>query len=167
VRAVHPGRFKYAANRDESKAPGFAELQGISREHAISPVGITTYVNTASLILDKTVASSLIKWGRFPVFSSCSITPTTMSSLMPSVSTLPSAAGPGEGGGVFSKAALPLLFGLSANETAFGCVEGVDDDGRAGEVGEDEIEGCDRFIFFAGGDGCDSVAGAGLDTGGR
>ena len=63
---------------------------------------IIAYAETASLIFDRTIASSLIKCGLFPVFSNCSITPTTISSLIPSVSTLRSVYAPGEGGGVFS-----------------------------------------------------------------
>lgn len=62
----------------------------------------TPYLDTASLILERTVESSLIKCGLLPVFSSCSITPTTISSLMPSVSTLLSVDARGEGGGVCS-----------------------------------------------------------------
>ena len=64
--------------------------------------GIIPYAETASLIFDRTIANSLIKCGLFPVFSNCSITPTTISSLIPSVSTLRSVYAPGEGGGVFS-----------------------------------------------------------------
>lgn len=62
----------------------------------------TPYLDTASLILERTVESSLIKCGLLPVFSSCSITPITISSLMPSVSTLLSVDARGEGGGVCS-----------------------------------------------------------------
>ena len=95
------------------------------------------YVETASLTVDSTMASSLIKCGRFPVFSSCSITPTTISSLIPSVSTLLRVDGPpGDGGGVCSYAARPLLFGRSAKET-FLVMDVVRD--RDGEVGEEGV----------------------------
>ena len=118
-------------------------------------------------MFDNTEASSLIKCGRLPVFSSCSMTPVTMSSLMLSVSTLLSKGARGEGGGVFSYAALPLLFGRSAKETTFGCDEDVEDRGPVDVVGEEEFEGCDRLIFLVGG-GCGvSVVDAALDTEGR
>jgi hypothetical protein len=118
--------------------------------------GAFTYLKTASFVVERTVASSLIKWGLFPVFSSWSITPTTMSSLMLSVSTrlLPSA--PGEGGGVSLYAALPLLLGRSTNETFLADVT-VDDRGRDGDMGEGAVDACDRLIFFVGG-GCVSCA---------
>jgi len=54
-------------------------------------------------------ARSRMRCGRFPVFSSCSMTPTTMSSLIPSMSTLRNCGfKPGEGGGVCSTAGLLL-----------------------------------------------------------
>lgn len=126
-----------------------------------------TYLETESLIFDRTAASSLIKCGRFPVFSSCSMTPTTMSSLIPSVSTLLTEVAPGEGGGVFSYAALPLLFGRSAKETTFACDEPIEDRDFDGVVGDDESEVCDRLTFFVG--GCCGVGASGkaLDTEGR
>lgn len=109
------------------------------------------YLDTASLILDRTVASSLIKCGLFPVFSSCSITPTTISSLMPSVSTLLSVDARGDGGGVCSYATRPLLLGRSANDTTLVECEVADDLGLGGDVGEGELEVCDLLIFFVGG----------------
>ena len=109
------------------------------------------YFNTASLVEESTAASSFIKCGLLPVLSSCSITPTTMSSFTPSVSTrLPSAA-PGEGGGVSAYAALPLLFGRSAKETVLVDENVVDARGFDGEVGEGVFDVCDRFTFFVGG----------------
>lgn len=110
-----------------------------------------SYLDTASLILDRTVESSLIKCGLFPVFSSCSITPTTISSFMPSVSTLLSVEARGEGGGVCSYATRPLLLGRSANDTALVECEVADDFGLDGDMGGGEVEVCDRFIFFVGG----------------
>ena len=109
-----------------------------------------TYLATAALVVESTVASSLIRCGRLPVFSSCSRTPITISSLMPSRSSLLLFLAPGEGGGVLSYAPLPLLLGRSANVTDL-TEEAVDDRGRAGVVGDDTVEECDRFAFFEGG----------------
>lgn len=102
-------------------------------------------------MFERTAANSLIRCGLLPVLSSCSMTPTTISSLIPCVSTLLLLECDGEGGGVSSYAALPLLFGLSAKETTFVVDEAVDDRGRDGEVGEVEFDVCDRLIFFLGG----------------
>jgi len=102
-------------------------------------------------MVDRTVASSLIRCGLLPVFSSCSITPVTISSLIPSVSILLWFWAPGEGGGVCSYAFLPLLLGRSAKETALVAEDAVDDRGRDGEVGVVACDGCDRLTFFVGG----------------
>lgn len=67
---------------------------------------------------------------------------------MPSVSILTSAKYRGDGGGVSSYAALPLLFGRSANETTF--AEEFDR-GLDGDIDDGEFEVCDCFRFFAGG----------------
>ena len=118
----------------------------------------------------KTAANSLIRCGLLPVFSSCSITPMTISSLTSSVSTLLSVDDGGDGGGVCSYAALPLDFGRSAKETTF--TEDDDDREDRGfddDVG-DESEVCDRLIFFDGGEcGCVgvSVGGETFETEGR
>ena len=109
------------------------------------------YLATASLMVDKTVANSLIKCGLFPVFSSCWMTPTTISSLIPFVSYLLRLLGSGDGGGVCSYAFLPLLFGLSAKETFLVVDEVVDDRDRDFARGEDASDVCDRFTFFVGG----------------
>lgn len=77
------------------------------------------------------------------------MTPMTISSLMPSVSILMLPLAPGEGGGVWSYVALPLLLGRSANETVF--VDKVDDRGRDDEIGDGEFEECDRLTFLVGG----------------
>ena len=61
----------------------------------------------------------------------------TISSLIPSVSILRSVVDRGEGGGVFSYAALPLLFGRSAKETTF--ADEVDA-GLDGEVGDGDAD---------------------------
>lgn len=69
---------------------------------------------------------------------------------MPSVSILVKPMAPGEGGGVLSYAALPLLFGRSAKETFLVDVA-VDDRGRVVEIGDGEFDECDRFTFLVGG----------------
>ena len=61
-----------------------------------------TYASMVGTQLASTAASSFDVCGLLPVFSSWRITPTTMSSLMPSVSTLDTPRAPGEGGGVCS-----------------------------------------------------------------
>ena len=125
-----------------------------------------TDFKTASFVVDNIAANSFIKCGLLPVFSSCSMTPTTMSSLTLSVSMRPSSAGPGDGGGVCSYAALPLLLGRSAKETVLVEDEVVDDRCLSGELGEDVFDVCDRLIFFVG--GCwVSVATEDLGTEGR
>ena len=71
---------------------------------------------------------------------------------MPSKSILTLVLAPGEGGGVCSYAARPLLLGRSAKVTDL-VEEAVDDRGRDGSMGDDvvEVEVCDRFAFFEGG----------------
>lgn len=91
----------------------------------------------------------------------------TISSLMSSVSTLFSEAAPGEGGGVCSYAALPLLLGRSAKETTLACDDAVVDRGLDGVDGEAESEVCDRLIFFVGGCCAVSLIGEALETEGR
>jgi hypothetical protein len=88
-------------------------------------------------------ASSLSRCGRFPVFSSCSMTPTTMSSSMPWVSTLArSGTPPGEGGGVST--VRPALLGrCSSRRRAVG---------RGGDARGEELElepEWERLSFFA------------------
>lgn len=79
------------------------------------------------------------------------MTPITISSLMPSVSILMLPQAPGEGGGVWSYVALPLLLGRSANETVL-VDDVVNDRGRDDETGDDELDVCDLLTFFVGGD---------------
>ena len=57
------------------------------------------YFSMAGIVVASTDESSLTKCGLLPVFSSCWIAPTTISSLMPSMSILPSPSLGGEGGG--------------------------------------------------------------------
>ena len=165
--AVQQSRRRYAASLDDSRAAGFADL---SRGKSICEPDNSsrcTYPSTASLVVERTVESSLIRWGRLPVFSSCSMTPTTMSSLMPSMSILASFIAPGEGGGVCSYAVLPLLLGRSvANETDFVADEAVFDRGRDVVGVEASSAVCDRLTFLAGGED-DSAAVVALEMEGR
>lgn len=78
------------------------------------------------------------------------MTPTTISSLMPSVSILMVPLAPGEGGGVWSYVALPLLLGRSAKETVL-VDDAVSDRGRDDEMGNGEFDECDLLTFFVGG----------------
>ena len=123
------------------------------------------HLETASLVVESTAASSLIRCGRFPVFSSCSITPTTITSLIPSVSILGSFSGPGEGGGVCWYVVRPLLLGRSANETVLvdDIDDAVEDLGRDNRVGDDADVVCDLLTFFVGG-GQDSVGFEGAES---
>ena len=124
-------------------------------------------LNTPPCVVESTAASSFIRCGRLPVFSSCCITPRTISSLISDVSTLDHPSAPGEGGGVCSYAARPLLLGRSANETDLVCDDAVDDLCRVDGVGGDgELVLCVRFAFLVGG-GCGSAGADGLDMEGR
>ena len=68
------------------------------------------------------------------------------------MSTLHDPSAPGEGGGVFSYAALPLLFGRSANETDLVCDEAVEERFRLDGVGGiDDVGLCVRLAFLLGG----------------
>lgn len=100
-----------------------------------------TYLSTIGIVDDSTAANSLSKWGRFPVFSSCSMTPTTIVSSMPCVSTFvcPDSP-PGDGGGVSTR---PELLGRSSKRIV---------EGRGGLFGGETVEDieCVRLTFFAG-----------------
>lgn len=97
-----------------------------------------TYCSTILTVADSIAASSLTRWGRFAVFCSCIITPSTISSLMPSklisldtgFDSSSSTSASGEGGGVLSS----YLMGFGGGLMAGDC---------------DSL--CDRFIFFEGG----------------
>lgn len=97
------------------------------------------------------------------------MTPITMSSWIPSTSTMVLLIAPGEGGGVCSYAVLPLLLGRSAaNETDLVVEEeDVDDRGREKVLGEASSEVCDRLTFLAGGCVDVSATVAALETEGR
>lgn len=88
-----------------------------------------------------------------------------MSSLIPSVSILVMPGAPGEGGGVLSYVALPLLLGRSAKETFLVDVA-VDDRGRVDDIGDGKLEVCARFTFLVGGC-CVSVVMEDLEREGR
>jgi hypothetical protein len=100
-----------------------------------------TYLSTMGMVGESTRASSLSRCGRLPVFSSCSITPTTISSSMPCVSILACPdSPPGDGGGV--SATRPALLGRCSSKRS---VEGLGGDA----MDEVELE-CVRLTFFAG-----------------
>lgn len=120
-------------------AAGLAELEQVSIGPNIRNAG--TYFAMAWLVESRIVASSLIRCGRFPVLSSCSITEMTTSSLIPSRSIfLYVVTSPGEGGGVCATA-------RRCGCRAFKSVEGV-------RLGEGICGGlsCSRFTRFAGGE---------------
>lgn len=106
-----------------------------------------TYVSTILTDRDNIAASSFTRCGLFAVCCNCTITPSTISSLMPSKSisrlifpsSFPSSnsSASGEGGGVFSYFNMPL-FRVSRFD-------------GGGDMGAGETEPCDRFIFFDGG----------------
>lgn len=95
--------------------------------------------------------------GRLPVFSSCSMTATTTSSLMPSVSIFGPSSGPGDGGGVCC-AARGGDGRWSWNFT----------DSRRCSAGGGNVDpdGCDRFSRFDGGDVCSDATASLLRRGG-
>src|SRR2546423_11089301 len=157
-RAVH-GRLRYRLRRDERRAAGFAEL--LSRVTALV-VQLRNgrkggaYCATLSFVADRTVANSLMRCGRFPVFSSCSMTAITISSLIPSVSIFgTSGTSPGDGGGVCS-AGPRRLCGLRSTSSSFGEV--------ALEMGEEigvmSSSSGDRLTLFEGGG---SISAVGVD----
>jgi len=81
-------------------AEGLADLQN---ELAVSQIVSTAlahaYLSIAGMFVASIAESSLTKWGLLPVLSSCWIAPTTISSLMPSMSILLSPSLSGDGGG--------------------------------------------------------------------
>lgn len=101
------------------------------------------------IVCCKMAASSLSKCGLLPVFSSCSMTPTTISSLMPSVSILKA---PPSGGGVASTPAA-----TRAGFCDWSCLLKTGGDAleadveEAGDRGSSMDDECDLLIFL---DGC-------------
>lgn len=130
-------------------AAGFAELKGQKRQQGewtdrwrvcvvlghVEGLDLTNLSTTLKLLMS-TAASSLMRCGLFPVDSSCCRTPTTISSLMPSVSILVFLELPGEGGGV-----------CWAPGPAGRC-RGGESGAGAGVV---EVMVCERLRRFAGG----------------
>ena len=123
-----------------------------AKPHANEGLGLwETYFSTIGRVCCSTAASSFNRCGLFPVLSSCSMTPTTISSFMPSVSTLKPARSPGDGGGVVSATRLAvdrsrscLIFGDDDDEEALG-------EGMVGDCDGAELELSQRFNFLAGG----------------
>jgi hypothetical protein len=102
---------------------------------------MSTYLSTMGIVGASMIASSFSRWGRLPVFSSCSMTPTTISSSMPCVSTFvcPDSP-PGDGGGV--SATRPALFGRCSSKRNVMV--------RGGDVQDVSEFECVRLTFFAG-----------------
>lgn len=113
-------------------------------------------LSTAWMFVERAADNSLTRCGLFPVFSSCCIAPTTISSLIPSVSILLSPSRAGDGGGDSSTA----LFGFSSLILIVVVLGGL-----MSPVGD--AEPCERLLFFdggsspsttvLGGEGCDCV----------
>jgi hypothetical protein len=81
-------------------ADGFADLQYMLAVILLKAfLFMYSYLSMAVIFVARTAASSLTKCGLLPVFSNCWIAPTTISSLIPSMSTLLSPSLIGEGGG--------------------------------------------------------------------
>ena len=95
------------------------------------------------MVCCSTAASSLSRWGRLPVRSSCSMTATTISSLMPCVSILKPVASLGEGGGVVSAMRPPAGAAAFLRLIGMALEAAGDDFGLEG----DELE---RLHFFGG-----------------
>lgn len=123
-----------------------------------------THLSTAGRVLESTAASSFSRCGRFPVFSSCSMTPTTMSSSIPCVSILKPLVAPGEGGGVCcaTRDRSPSCFTTFGRDD--GCDEGRGGGGEAEDAADDEWDEVvwERFVRFAGGSEGSSVDGSSL-----
>lgn len=137
-------------------AAGLADLRRRSASVRQCLLGVATHFSTAALCVASTAPSSFTKCGRLPVLSSCWIVPTTMSSMIPSTSTLfdPSAAGDGGGDNSVTRDGFSSLNRIVVE--------------RGGLIWPDgESEPCDRFDFFTGGsspsmmvlggEGCDAA----------
>lgn len=133
ARALQQGRFMYEAKRDEMIAQGLAEFCTDVKDCA------------------RMMAKSLTRCGRFAVACSCVMVASTMSSLMPSRSTLGRApastleAGVGEGGGVVSRITASDALSCDRFIRLLGCESGdcerrVEDEGRGDVVADLEAE---------------------------
>lgn len=129
-------RLRYVDSREEIMAEGFADL--FESFSLLLNVGENnTYCSTILTFCDRMAASSLTKCGLLPVFCSCIMTPSTISSFIPSKSislgctssSRSSVTASGEGGGVFSYFTTDI-------ETRFG----------GGDIEGESSWG--RFIFF-------------------
>ena len=131
-------RFRYDVSREDIKAEGLADF------------------STECRLVARIAASSFTRCGLLPVFSSCCIAPITISSLMPSVSTLFAPSLPGDGGGDNSTA----RFGFSSLILMVVVLGGL----IMPEGGDSEP--CDRFGFFTGGSSPSTIVlgGEGCDT---
>jgi len=139
-KAVH-GRFMYWVSREDRRAAGFAELGTVSRLRVYT--SWDTYCARFWFVDKSTVASSLMRWGLLPVFSSCSMTEITTSSLMPSRSIFRYATtSPGDGGGVWAPALVWTGCGFEAARSE----EGV----RRGEGSGDGLS-CSLLTRLVGG----------------
>lgn len=99
------------------------------------------YLSIAGIVVARIDESSLTKCGLLPVFSSCWIAPTTISSLMPSMSILLSPSLSGDGGG---DNAAPRLGFCSFMRMA------VERGGLMSPMVGEALP-CDRFDFLTGG----------------
>lgn len=116
-------RWRYAVSRDEINADGLADF------------------STQCSLVASIAASSLTRCGLLPVFSICCMVPTTISSLMPSVSILLLPSVTGEGGGDNSVA--------RRGRSSLQRIDVVRGGLISPKVGD--VEPCDRFGFFTGG----------------
>lgn len=81
-------------------AEGLADLLNVlAVSQRLSFMTAHAYLSIAGMVVASTDESSLTKCGLLPVFSSCWIAPTTISSLMPSMSILLCPSLSGDGGG--------------------------------------------------------------------
>lgn len=106
-----------------------------------------TYLCTMPIVCCRMFASSLSRCGLLPVFSSCSITPTTISSFMPSVSILKA---PASGGGVASTPAATRAAFRGCSSLTAGGDDLETEVEETGDNGSSPTDECDRFIFLLG-----------------
>ena len=146
-------RFRYDVRREEMSAEGFADLWRRLACFRFPLLICFSYFSTEWRLVASTEASSFTRIGRLPVCSSCLIVPITISSLIPSTSTLLSRAG-GEGGGDSSCA----CFDRMAVDLG-GLIDPVEVFDRACDVLEifaGRSDSSPSTIVF-GGEGCDCV----------
>ena len=123
-------------------AEGLADLRcRLAMCSGLSCIHGHAYFSIAGIVVARMAESSLTRCGLLPVLSSCCIAPTTISSLMPSISILLSPSLIGDGGGDNAAA----RFGFSSFMRM--AVE------RGGLISPRVGEACpcDRFDFLTGG----------------